>query len=121
MRPPRFDPMKPISEMLDEIQGRADAATAGPYGYYWGWDIVFSEKDGTLISDYCHLPKDARSSEQIRDDMAFHAAARADVPKLVEALRVAMNTLAEVIKENPGESSTARIGLCMAEAILSKP
>ncbi len=57
----------------------AEAATPGPYDFYWGWNFVFAvnpSADGkrTIIADYCHLHLETRTPEQIRNDMAFHAA-----------------------------------------------
>lgn len=79
-----------ITEKLDEIQARSDAATKGP----WGWSNIVQRKGKTIGFD--SLRADAGSILQWRkeawiavklEDAAFIEEARADVPKLVEALR----------------------------------
>lgn len=80
--------MTPIETQLNEISQRADAATAGPIrveGPYTCQRELNSDKDRhyAVFDENCgnlaHVFKKA--------DAEFLAAARADVPKLVAALR----------------------------------
>lgn len=80
-------PMKPIAEMLDEVQARADAATAGPLETgAASYQIV--DTHGALVAEMM-----TSTSHERDNDAAFFAAARSDVPRLVEALRHALQAL----------------------------
>ena len=74
----------PIIDRLDHIKGRADMATDGP------WVAEYSKEQGN-----CVIPHDARSTREAvavtrlfhqQADAEFIAAARTDVPALVDAL-----------------------------------
>lgn len=94
---------KPITEMLDEIQGRADATTAGPLDTGANSYQIINQH-GVVVAEMMTSTSHERDA-----DAVFFAAARADVPKLVEALRVAMEWVTE-------EDEIRYI-----QAILSKP
>ena len=75
--------MPDMTDLLDEIQDRADRATDGPW--FWAshvtvdgaeW-VVFDESDHALASN-----RDGRVA-----DAKFIAHAREDVPRMVDALR----------------------------------
>ena len=68
-----------MTDYLDEIQARADAATDGPWTVYVNEHGPWVGKDGGAeIGD---------DPEQDRADAEFSAHARTDVPRLVAALR----------------------------------
>ena len=79
----------PIIDRLDQIKGRADAATEGP------WEAEYSKEQGN-----CVLPPDYQSTleavavtrlwRQTRD-AEFIAAARTDVPRMEAALRAVLD------------------------------
>ena len=74
----------PIIDRLDQIKGRAEETTEGP------WVAEYSGEQGN-----CVIPHDARSTREAvavtrlyyqQADAEFIAAARTDVPALVDAL-----------------------------------
>ena len=82
------EPMTPDpSPLLDEIQARADAATEGP------WEAATSEATMNDRSEYRFgvpsRPQAFRASMRFAD-AAFIAAARTDLPRLVAAVRAAL-------------------------------
>lgn len=76
-----------ITDRLDEIQGRADAATHGPWERDNDYDIMGRRPglspDPELDPVIGHLERD--------EDDEFIAHARADVPALVAALRAVLD------------------------------
>ncbi|MFI0031303.1 hypothetical protein ACH4M8_18625 [Streptomyces albidoflavus] len=100
--PQGLDPLSP--ERLAEIAARAEAATAGPWGFYDGDNYadvaadlemtgrgsyscrqqVARLEDESYWDDPAHEDDDEeRASEQMAADAAFIAAARTDVPALL--------------------------------------
>lgn len=84
--PPNPDGAQPLD--LDAIRERADAATPGPWwpwhrGQYVGWEIAVGEpdEDGRPTA---RLPDDMRTDIGRAEDARFIAAARTDVPALVD-------------------------------------
>lgn len=82
--------VKPLNQILEEIEALANKATEGPWKFYrhWGpcnWQgaILYDPKGAynciVLPLETCTPEKDANG--------AFIAAARTDVPRLVKALR----------------------------------
>lgn len=78
-----------FTERLDEIEGRANAATEGPtltrYDHGGGRLAVFHGDHRALVADFYG-----------EGDREFYAAARSDVPALVTALRAVLAMVAEV-------------------------
>jgi len=77
-----------ITDRLDEIAGRADAATEGPWSVYdrgVGCHIALDDGVGDRI-----LPEGFRTDIGRNEDAAFIAAARTDIPALVAALRAVL-------------------------------
>lgn len=76
--------MKSLDEILSEIEQRANAATPGPWRIgrvSETWDSADIDNNwGQTIAEVTH-----------RCDQPFIAAARTDVPRLVKALREALN------------------------------
>jgi hypothetical protein len=73
---------------LAEIRGRCEAATAGPWKVNWEEDdnsleVNIDNKEGTIIGGLCmqFYPDYSPPSE---NDAAFIAAARTDIPALLE-------------------------------------
>ena len=80
-----------ITDWLDEVQQRADAATKGPWGFqYWSEHPLPSGEyaESILYAD------DAFDGELVRgldnEDGEFIAAARTDLPAAVSALRAVL-------------------------------
>lgn len=77
---------------LDAIRARADAATQGPW-WAWnrgvGWVIALGEPDDT--DEYGRprerLPEGFRTDIERREDVEFIAAARTDVPALLDEVQ----------------------------------
>ena len=89
---------------LDAIRARADAATPGPW---WAWDrgtfvgfeiaVGAPAKDGRPVD---RLPDAMRTDIGCREDAEFIAAARTDVPALldeIEALRSVAEAAAAIV------------------------
>ena len=74
-----------ISDRLDQIEARADAATEGPWEKRTvnGWGMVVSYSTDAMIQ----LVAEFRHKERDLNDAEFIAHARTDVPELVEAVR----------------------------------
>ncbi|MEV5093274.1 hypothetical protein AB0N18_36190, partial [Streptomyces griseoincarnatus] len=113
-------------EYLAEIAARAEAATAGPWGFYDGdnyADVAADLKmtgrgsyscrqqvarleDESYWEDPAHEDDEEPASEQMAADAAFIAHARTDVPALlaeVERLRAALSSAADAIAEQDDE------------------
>lgn len=76
---------KTLSELLDEIESRANAATSGPW-LYDGRSYAIGHQRHMLRADGIGVSQ---------PDATFIAAARSDVPKLVKALRKMIATRAD--------------------------
>jgi len=74
--------MKKINDVLDEMQGRCDGATMGPWLFYREDSRVDSLVGGWICA------KDVTSQ-----DGKFIAHSRTDMEKLIEALRDAIDSL----------------------------
>lgn len=76
-----------ISDRLDEIEARANAATEGP----WEWDRHVRGNGHVVIGDglrRAHLPEDVAGDAENAEFIAY---ARTDVPRLVAALRAVLD------------------------------
>lgn len=100
--------MTDISQRLDEIQARADAATPN-----WDLDEHFRGDGFVVMADgvrRAHFP-DLRNALGSEDNQAanaaFAVAARTDVPALVAALRAVLDLIAE--EEAAASQSVARV------------
>ena len=78
-----------ISNRLDQIEARADAATEGPWEKHTvnGWEMVVSYSTDAMIQ----LVAEFRHKERDLNDAEFIAASRTDVPALVAALRAVLD------------------------------
>lgn len=93
-----------ISDRLDEIEARANAATDGPWEKRTvrGWEMVVSYSTDAMIQ----LVAEFRHEERDLADAEFIAAARADVPVLVRALQAVLDVcegLEESHRANPDQ------------------
>lgn len=99
-----------LTQLLDQIEARANAATPGPWRFakHWGpynWQgAILHDGKGVynlevLQMATCTPERDANGS--------FIAAARSDVPKLVEALREAIDSF-EAIAEPENKEPWSR-------------
>lgn len=91
--------MNTIDQLLNDIQSRADAATAGRWQYYWRTNDageadcgVFYEERAGLAHSVCRAPR-YQKQDQWDADGNFIASARTDVPRLVQALRYAVKVI----------------------------
>ena len=91
----------PIIDRLDQIKGRADMATDGP------WVAEYSKEQGN-----CVIPHDAHSTREAvavtrlfhqQADAEFIAAARTDVPRMEAALRAVLDHLSQWQVPDPCE------------------
>lgn len=117
-----------ITTQLEAIRKRADAATAGPWfadegpehGCCWDTSItVHDAHEGPKGQRY----RNAKVAESNETDAAFIAHARTDVPRLLEALAVAIRMLERNAKPALGgkqQQYDAQDGLAIIAAILSK-
>ena len=88
--------MKPLNQLLDEIEQRADKATSGP----WGMDELESY-DGDSVACWIIGNIQIETGDDwwisvepdYKGDAQFIAHARTDVPRLVKALRRCMGAM----------------------------
>lgn len=87
--------MTPITKQLDEIEARANKATPGPWFNHTYEDGMFSEiKTYTDIGEEHEILMEAHGYvDQDRENFYFVSRARTDIPRLVAALRVAIDEL----------------------------
>lgn len=83
-----------ITQALDEMQARCNAATEGPWEIYDdGWDIsVCTAGDGTPGITYV-AEKLRQGRDEGESDARFVAASRTDMPKLIAALRAVLEVV----------------------------
>lgn len=79
---------KTLTERLDQIESRANAATPGPWTEDWG-----RVRDGECRSICCVPDQLDWDIEPWVSNKPFIAAARSDVPALVKALRRAIDAI----------------------------
>lgn len=93
---------KTLSELLDEKEQRASAATPGPWGFeplarlpedYYLEDLCIAQ-DGGIVLASISAPN-RRTYQEAKANNNFIAAARTDVPALVKALRRAVEMIVE--------------------------
>lgn len=97
----RFPEPEMDRQKLEEIEGRVRAATPGPWrvGYHRG----FGEEH-----DLDGPPDGVRAQFGRLADARFVAAAREDVPELIEALRAAYERIEELQEKNRQLTKTQR-------------
>ena len=90
---------------LAEIEARAKAATGGTWVEDGDGDIIarFDQSGGLRVADFVPWPK----------DRTFIASARADVPRLVAALRLALREIGEDYEDASGELLLPKIELAL--------
>lgn len=89
-----------IEQKLSEIKERCEKAAAGPWIVRKGlqWSTVYQQlPDGATTG----LPTKSPNSHVVstHENVEFIAAARIDVPKLIEALEMALETMQDVRSE----------------------
>ena len=101
-----------ISDRLDEIQARANAATDGPWWTeFWLDDLSWREGHYSVLAkkdDPVRIvdPSWETSEEQTKADAEFIAHARSDVPDLVGALQAVLDLCDSTTLEcRPGDGS----------------
>ncbi len=106
-----MNPTPKLAELRAEIEARANAATPGPWvAGAASYQVI--HKDGRLV---CEMT--TPTSHERDNDAAFIAAARTDVPRLVAALRRAVEALqAPVLVVDARDGALEDI-----TAILAKP
>lgn len=80
-----------ISDRLDQIAARADAATEGPWGFIADTNLIGMAKEWRIgsteaMADVAATPRFGTDSA----DAEFIAASRSDVPALVAAVRAVL-------------------------------
>ena len=103
----------PIIDRLDQIKGRADEATEGP------WVAEYSKEQGN-----CVIPHDAHSTREAvavtrlfrqQADAEFIAAARTDVPARVDALIRVLEMCDRAIPRLTPDGEMRRVCIAMRE------
>ena len=94
-----------ISDRLDQLEQRAEAATEGPWEKRTvrGWEMVVSYSTDAMIQ----LVAEFRHEERDLADAEFIADARTTVPALVAALRAVLDVcegLEEAHRANPEQA-----------------
>jgi len=116
--------MPSITDRLDQIAARADAATVGPWDAEVEIDGIYADRR-TVVKTRADLPPmsarrivsvgQTRRHRGTESDVAFIAAARQDVPDLVAALRAVLTLRDEWVEqadahENGGHSPVSGYG-----------
>ena len=102
----------PIIDRLDQIKGRADKATEGPWEHYSDGDHeVYQavEYDDGDLGGYITW------SVPVRADAEFIAAARTDVPQMEQALRAVLESCDRAISFPTPDGEMRQAGIAMRE------
>lgn len=95
-------PQKPLSVLLDEIEQRANAAKPGPWIHHHGWAEPCLDPDvSERHPHWCEITGEDGLSINGHfgvETSSFIAAARSNVPALVEIVRMALPFVPENIQ-----------------------
>ena len=119
--------MKPLNEILEEIEKRCDGATEGPWktpGNEFNLDnVAMRNYENKTLDVWYPSPILVIDKDFVLPTMDFIASSRTDVPRLLKALRVAINNLEYFNKrldlENYEVEDYAKAALKQIESIMN--
>lgn len=87
-----------LKKHLENLLATAEKRTPGEWGYYWGWDLVYSDSNGQrkMIADCVDREE---PTEQVRDDMAFIASCAGNAEAGWQSTLAAIDLLLEMERQ----------------------